>query len=400
MSYDVAIVGAGPAGLAFVRSLEGSGLRVASIDQLSKATLEHPPVDGRDIALTHLSVKIMQSLGAWDLIDPESVSPIHQAKVLDGQSPKTLNFDTGGQNLEALGYLVSNHLLRKALYEVVEPMECVDFHTDSLVRSVSLGDDGAEIELDDGEKIESRLVIAADNRFSLTRRQVGIGADMLDFGREAIVCWMEHEQSHDNTAFECFHYGRTLAVLPMPGNVSSIVVTARADEAEHLAHLSPEAYARDIEQRFEHRLGSMQMIGERHRYPLVGVHARQFVKRRFALVGDAAVGMHPVTAHGFNLGLSGQDILAQQVRKAAEQGRDIGGMDVLKAYERKHMMVTRPLFHGTNSIVGLFTNDSAPAKLIRKAVLNVSDKLPPVKWFIREKLTTEKHGLGFPLPLF
>lgn len=400
MQYDVAIVGAGPTGLAFARSLQDSGLKVVCIEQCTETTLASPPVDGRDIALTHLSVKLLKAMDAWERIGEENVSPILKASVLDGQSPYTLDFDTQGAGLDALGYLVSNHLIRRALYEVVKPMDEVTLITDYLVNNVTLDDDLARIHLEDDETIEARLLIAADNRFSLTRRMVGIGADMRDFGREAIVCWMEHEKPHGNTAFECFHYGRTLAVLPMPGNISSVVVTATSDQAEVLAHMDAEDYAHDVESRFEHRLGAMQLVGERHRYPLVGVHARHFVKHRFALIGDAAVGMHPVTAHGFNLGLSGQDLLATQIRNAAAQGRDIGSLSVLQPYERRHALVSRPLFHGTNGIVGLFTDDSAPAKLIRKAVLRASNHIPPVKWLIRDKLTTEKHGLGFPLPLF
>ena len=124
----------------------------------------------------------------------------------------------------------------------------------------------------------------------------------------------------------------------------------------------------------------------------------RFVAQRFALIGDAAVGMHPVTAHGFNLGLSGADILARQIRKALRHGRDIGADSVLASYQTRHMLDTRPLFHGTNSVVGLFTNDSFPATLLRKAVLHLSNHLPPVKWAIRNKLTSKGGLPSLPLP--
>ena len=55
----------------------------------------------------------------------------------------------------------------------------------------------------------------------------------------------------------------------------------------------------------------MRLMGERHSYPLMAVHASSFFANRCALIGDAAVGMHPVTAHGFNLGLRGQATLAR-----------------------------------------------------------------------------------------
>jgi len=142
----------------------------------------------------------------------------------------------------------------------------------------------------------------------------------------------------------------------------------------------------------------MKLIGERYSYPLVAVHANQFVKPRYALLGDAAVGMHPVTAHGFNLGLRGQETLYQEIISARKRSVDIGSLSVLKAYETKHMRVTKPLYHGTNKIVGLFTNESIPAKMARNALLRFSNNFPPIKHLIANKLTEKEadSGIGFP----
>ncbi len=139
---------------------------------------------------------------------------------------------------------------------------------------------------------------------------------MKDFSRTAIVCRMEHSVPHNQTAFECFHYGRTLAILPMTGNLSSIVVTVSSAEADSIFNMSEEAFAADIEQRLQGQLGNMKLYGRRHLYPLVAVHANKFISRRFAVIGDAAVGMHPVTAHGFNLGLRSQETLAKEIKSA------------------------------------------------------------------------------------
>jgi ubiquinone biosynthesis UbiH/UbiF/VisC/COQ6 family hydroxylase len=227
---------------------------------------------------------------------------------------------------------------------------------------------------------------------------MGIPAEMNDFGRVAIVCRMEHENPHENIAWECFHYGRTLAILPMPGNASSIVITVPASAAPGILSMDEATFNADIEERFEFRLGRMTLVGERHAYPLVAVHAKQFIGQRFALIGDAAVGMHPVTAHGFNLGLSGAELLAGEVSKAAQKQADIGAPDVLLPYQAKHRLDTLPLFHGTNTVVGLFTNDSFPATLLRKAVLHASNHLPPVKWAIRRKLTGQAGLSALPSP--
>jgi len=144
----------------------------------------------------------------------------------------------------------------------------------------------------------------------------------------------------------------------------------------------------------------MQLVSERYAYPLVGVHANKFVKPRFALIGDAAVGMHPVTAHGFNLGLRGQDTLYRAIRAAQLQGQDIGSLQVLEKYQSKHMRVTWPLYTGTNEIVSLYTNDSVPAKILRGLVLRFSNNFPPIKQMISKQLTEVGGHQEIGLPFF
>ncbi len=397
MNYDIAIIGAGPAGLSFALSLRGSGLNIVIIEKQSADELAAPGIDGRDIALTHLSRSLMQQQGSWQRIDPAQISPIEKAEVLDGDSPYTLSFDTPQDGTDALGFLVSNHLIRKAIYEEFCELDNVTLLDQSMVQQVHSDDDSALIKLASGDDINAQLIVAADTRFSATRRQMGISTDSHDFGRSAILCWMEHEISHQHTAFECFQYGRTLAVLPMPGNKSSIVTTVPSDRAAGILDMSEDDFAREVEARLNGRLGKMKQVSERFHYPLVGVHANRFCARRYALIGDAAVGMHPVTAHGFNLGLSGQDILAREIIKAQQKGEEFWSPALLQRYQQQHMLSTRPLYHGTNSIVSLFTNDSFPATLLRKAVLRLSNNLPPVKWAIQQKLMT-KHQLSAILP--
>ena len=118
LMFDVAVVGAGPAGLAFTRSLAGTGLSVALIEGQEQAALRDPAFDGREIALTHNSIRLLKSLGAWDRVPAEEISDLREARVLDGGSPFALTFDAGGA--DRLGVLIPNHLIRRALFEVVE----------------------------------------------------------------------------------------------------------------------------------------------------------------------------------------------------------------------------------------------------------------------------------------
>lgn len=391
--FDIVIIGAGPAGLSLARTLSGSSLQIAIVEMQGEATLANPPEDGRDIALTHTSEKLMHDLGMWAHIPQDQIGTIRDAKVVNGKSPFALHFDSTGSSADYLGRIVPNHLIRQSAYNVVKDQDNVTLLCDAEVTSVETNSTEGRVGLKDGTSLRAALVVAADSRFSGTRRKMGIPANSLDFGRVVIVCEMEHELSHNDTATECFHLDQTLAILPMYGHKSSVVVTLPSASAEAAMNMEPQAFADDIATRFGEALGKMTLVTKRHPYPLVGVLAKQFVATRFALVGDAAVGMHPVTAHGFNLGLSGAKLLADQIIEADRNLTDIGATAGLKRYEAAHRRVVLPLYHGTNALVKLYTDTSMPARILRDAALRVGSFLPPVKKRILHQLThIERHA--------
>ncbi|MCF6289075.1 MAG: 5-demethoxyubiquinol-8 5-hydroxylase UbiM [Proteobacteria bacterium] len=390
--FDIAIVGGGPAGLSVANSLSASGLNIVVLELQDLDSIKNPQPDGREIALTHLSLKIMKNLGIWQNIPDENISYIKKAHVVDGDSDYTLEFDTENTNIEELGYMVPNFSIRKACYDAVIDKSNVTILNKQRVTSILASEKSSIVCLENGEQVKAKLVIGADSRFSATRRMMGIAADMHDFGRSALVCRMSHEKPHNQTASECFHYERTLAVLPLNNNVSSIVITLKSPDAAHVLAMTDEEFNQDTADRFGNKLGAMKLVGKRFNYPLVATYANKFYAQRFALIGDAAVGMHPVTAHGFNLGLRSADTLTELIINANNKGEDIASARLLRRYNRKHRNVSRPLYLGTNGIVGLFTNDKPFAKILRKGVIRAGNRIPPLKKFITNQLTEEKNG--------
>jgi ubiquinone biosynthesis UbiH/UbiF/VisC/COQ6 family hydroxylase len=384
---DVTIIGAGPAGLSLAIALADAGLGITVVEQLPQTVLADPSPDGREIALTHRAVDILRSLGMWQRFPDGDISPIREARVIDGKSPHFLGFDTRGTQQTELGYLVPNNIIRKAAFEVASAMPAIKIISGVAVSDVTTMSGAAEVRLADGRVLSAPLMVAADSRFSDARRRMGIGADMRDFGRTVIVCRLSHEQPHEGIAHECFHYGRTLAVLPLNGLMSSAVITLSADQANAMMQIPAAEFGKLVSEQFGSRLGAMQLVGKRHSYPLVAVYAQRFVAHRFALLGDAAVGMHPVTAHGFNCGLYGVESLTRAVRGARAAGRDIGSTAVLNRYQSEHRRATRPIYLGTNVLVSLFTDDQMPARFVRTAVLRLANRLPPLKAGITRQLT-------------
>lgn len=385
MNCDIIIVGSGPAGLSLASSLEGSGLRVVILEKQSLDYIENPKPDGREIALTHTSQEILQNLGVWEFINPENISTITSAKVLDEGDSTSLDFVSNKQ--DKLGYLVSNYQIRKGLYEKVKNLENVEIITENEVKNLEKDEHGITVCLEN-QQINAKLLVAADSRFSSLRRKFSINTQMRDYGKTMFVVNMSIEHPHNGCAIERFDYDKTIALLPMRGNKASFVLTVENQTAQHWLSLSDEEFGKKASALFNFEFGNMAQIGERHFYPLMGVFANSFIAQRFALLGDAAVGMHPVTAHGFNLGLKGADILAKEIKNAHQHHIDIGDRYALKRYENNHIKLSKIIYFGTNIVIDIFTGNTPMKKFIRTSAIKVANFLPPVKKAIVHHLTS------------
>ncbi|QPF73336.1 5-demethoxyubiquinol-8 5-hydroxylase UbiM [Roseateles sp. DAIF2] len=375
------IVGGGPVGLSLACLLADAGLPSRVLEAQPLAALADPPEDGREIALTQRGIAILQRLGAWQDLAPEECHPLRRARVFNGAQADSLLFEAGSE----LGTLVPNHALRRVAHAGARRRaELVELRGEARVMALELGPEGAAVTLADGERLQTPLVVAADSRFSALRRLAGIPCEMLDFGRSVQLARIEHERPHEDQALECFHHGHTMAWLPLGGrspHLSSLVLTLPADLAETLRGLDDARWLDWVQAHAQGRLGRLRLAGPRHQYPLVATYAQRFASGRFALAGDAAVGMHPVTAHGYNFGLYGA------ARLAEELGRRGNVEQALARYAEGHRRDTQLIYRGTNTVVKLFTDERAPARLLRRGVLDLAQRLPPLKRLITAQLT-------------
>jgi len=391
---DVAIVGAGPAGLCLAAALDGMGLEIGIFDAGERERLAEPAQDGREIALTHASRELLERIGVWQRLPADEISPLRDAAVFDGESarPMRISHQDGGRDF--LGWLVANQQIRKAAFAAANEQTGVDLETGVAVDGTEPGDGCRRILLADGRTIEARLVIAADSRFSNLRRIAGIGARMRDFGRSMLVARVEIERDHEQVAWEWFGYDRTMALLPLNGRLASAVITLAHARARRLAEMDEEQFNAEVTELYRGRLGGMTLSAERHVYPLIGVWPDRLVAERLAVAGDAAVGMHPVTAHGFNLGLTGIGLLARELTGAGRDG--IADPARLAAYQRHHRRASLPLYLATAAIVGLYTDPRLPTRVLRRMALRLANRLPPFRHAVARRLIGET---GLPRPL-
>ncbi|MBA1143094.1 5-demethoxyubiquinol-8 5-hydroxylase UbiM [Mesorhizobium neociceri] len=378
-SFDIIVVGAGPVGLSFAASLARSKLKVALVEAQAREKLENPAFDGREIALTHASIRILRELGAWDIIPASDKSPLQGARVLNGSSAFALRFDSLSGSGQPLGVLVPNCRIRDALFKII----CLQDHARLLcghsVVNATNSNQGAVITLSNGRQLTARLLVAADSRLSTTRDLLSIDADVNWLGHSMLICRVSHERAHHQIAIEWFDHHQTIAMLPLAEGVSSLLLTLSTNEADRLLAFDDDLFLAELTKRCGRRLGNLALASDRHRYPLVTTWAHRFCAPSVALIGDAAIGMHPVTAHGFNIGLCSQKQLAYRILTAYRDGRDIADPDMLRRYESYLRLSAGPLYHATNILVGLYSSERPAARLARHLGLRFAQHLPLVR---------------------
>ena len=385
---DIAVIGAGPIGLAMARALAGLEKSTVLIDPASAKELAQPRDDGREIALTHASRALLEQLGVWAHLPPADIFPLRLAQVMDGHSSFALRFGVDPIQEQDLGWLVPNSHLRRASWRAIQSQPNLSLQMGRTLEQVHCSRDGAVLQLSDGQLYRARLLVVADGRRSPTRQRLGVGAHMRQFGQQMLLCRMQLEHSDAYTALEWFQYGQTLAILPLSKPLASVVMTLPPDRIEQLLIADEHDFNQQVTQLYQRRFGRMQLAGARHVSPLLVSYAQTFCRHRVALIGDAAVGMHPMTAHGYNFGLRSVARLVGRLRYALHAQQDIGDLAHLAGYARQHRLATYPLYQATLSIARLYDCHTPAIRCVRAGLLRAAQWTKPFRHAVATQLTT------------
>ncbi|MBR9764279.1 MAG: 2-octaprenyl-6-methoxyphenyl hydroxylase [Rhodobacteraceae bacterium] len=386
---DLLIVGGGLNGPALALAAARAGLSSTVIDALPRAELEGARFDGRAYALALASVRLLRAIGVWDAV-AENSQPMLDIKVSDGRagegpSPFFLHFDHAEIEEGPMGHMIEDRYLRRALLEAVEAAPQVTLLNEAQVVGQQTGPDGASITLASGEVLRGKLVVGCDGKRSGTAARAGIRRHGWGYGQTALVCAIAHEKPHEGVAHQFFMPPGPLAILPLPGNRSSIVWSERDTTAQAINALPEGDYLAALRPRFGDFLGEISLEGARFTYPLGLSVCERFSDWRLALVGDAAHGMHPIAGQGLNAGMRDVAALAQVLREARAHGEDIGALDVLHRYQEWRRFDTGTLALATDLTNKLFSNDNPLLRATRDLGLGLVNRLPGLRrTFIRE----------------
>jgi len=383
-TLDVVIGGGGMVGLSLGLALARGGLRVAVTDPVAQDEALDAAFDGRVSALAFASVRMFKALGVWEGLSGHA-QPIEDILVTDAAlgaapSPFSLHFDH--RELGApLGFIAENRHIRAALYAAAQGADNLRLIAPAALVGLATTPGAIEARLADGTALKASLAVGADGRGSLLRETMGIGVVAWSYPQAGIVATVHHQRPHKGVAYEHFLPSGPFAILPLPGNRSSLVWTEREDIAPTMMKLPQADFDAEIARRFGAHLGGTQAEELRWSYPLRFHLARAYVKPRFALAGDAAHGIHPIAGQGLNLGLKDAAALADVVLDAAMLGLDPGGIDVLSRYERWRRFDSFTMALAMDGLNRLFSNDIAPLRVARDLGLGIVDKVGPLRRF-------------------
>ncbi|WP_335947759.1 UbiH/UbiF/VisC/COQ6 family ubiquinone biosynthesis hydroxylase [Salipiger bermudensis] len=386
---DILIVGGGLNGPALALAAAKAGLKSIVIDALPEASRTQEDFDGRGYALALSSVRMLDNLGLWERLEPNA-QPMREIKVTDGRVGDAqvflgLHFDSAEIEEGPMGQMVEDRYLRRALLEAMEANPLVEQRAGETVIAQETGPGGISVTLASGETLRARLLVGADGRRSGTAARTGIRRTGWGYGQTALVCAIAHEKPHHGVAHQFFMPPGPLAILPLPGNRSSIVWSETEAQARAINALPDDQYLEVLRPRFGDFLGEISLAGKRFVYPLNLTLANSFIAERLALVGDAAHGMHPIAGQGLNAGLRDVAALAHVLSHAQMRGEDIASPLVLARYQQWRRFDTASLAAATDLFNRLFSNDSALLRFGRDLGMAAINAVPGLRrGFIRE----------------
>ncbi|CRL12545.1 2-octaprenyl-6-methoxyphenol hydroxylase [Phaeobacter italicus] len=395
---DILIVGGGLNGPALALALAQTGHTVTLIDALPRDARAREDFDGRSYALALASQKLIDQIGVWDAVAGQA-QPMLEIKVTDGRagqgpSPFFMHFDHAEIEEGPMGYMIEDRYLRRALRDAMEAEPAITLVDEQTVIAQDADATGVTVTLASGDSLRGRLLVGADGRRSGTAERAGIKRTGWDYGQTALVCAIEHDRPHNGIAHQFFMPPGPLAILPLPGNRSSIVWSERSDRAAAIQSLDEESYLSILRPRFGDFMGDIRLAGDRFTYPLNLTLANAFVAERLALVGDAAHGVHPIAGQGLNAGLRDVGALAEVLTEARRRGEDIASSPVLDRYQQWRRFDTASLAAATDAFNRLFSNDNPLLRLGRDIGMGVVGAIPG----LRQSFIREAAGLTGDLP--
>lgn len=373
---DAVIVGGGLVGASLACALQD--LRVAVVDDAAPADAAPAGFDSRIYAISPGNAAFLRQLGAWDRMPAGTVTPVHGMQVHGDDGDASIAFDAWDTGVAELAWIVEDRLLQHALREVLASRSGVELLAPARCEALAFGPERAALTLEDGRRLVTKLVVGADGASSFVRDRAGIVVRQRPYGYSAVVANFACGKAHGFIARQWFQGGPVLALLPLPGSHVSMVWSTHEAEAARLAALPAASLCGDVERASALAVGALTLVTPPRVFPLRRLEARESVRERLALVGDAAHVVHPLAGQGANLGFQDARVLARVLHER-EPGRDPGDRTLLRRYERERAEAILTMSATVHGLFRLFGAGGQVAGRARNAGLKLVDRAGVIK---------------------
>jgi 2-octaprenyl-6-methoxyphenol hydroxylase len=348
---------------------------------------------GRALALMYGSKRVFEALGLWARL-AHIAEPVRSVMLEDRGTGTRIAYEAAAIVDHPFGYGIETRALRRLLLELALERRGIAVIAPARLVGIERGRDHIAARLDDGRCLEAALIVGADGRDSTVRARAGLDGSSRQYGQTALTFALRHDLPHDSTVREFLRPAGPLALLPIGERLSSVTWIEVTSLARQLLAGPVDALAAMLDEQIDGVLGTFRITGEPAGHPLSARRARRFVAPRIALVGDAAHGIHPIHAQGFNLAVRDVAALAEVLIEAARARRDLGGPEALMRYDRLRRADARIVAGTTDGLNALFSNDFAAARAVRGLGLSALDRMAPLKHLVMRR----GMGLSGALP--
>lgn len=375
MKVDIVIVGGGLAGLALAAALRGSRYSLAVIE----GRTPQPPagLDARIYAISPSNAEFLADIGIWRHLEMGRMQPVQRMEVF-GDTSGQIGFSAYDSGVSELAWIAESSLLHQELWETVKRQANVQLLCPARPTALEVGEAAAALQLADGRTLVADLVVAADGADSWTRQALGVDVNFKHYEQLGVVANFACAEPHRGTAFQWFRPDGILAWLPLPDKRISMVWSTPKAHGEALCALPPAELCARVAAAGQERLGALELITPAQGFPLRLMRAPRMVGSRFALLGDAAHAIHPLSGHGINLGFQDARVLAETLGQLREF-EHCGDLLALRPYERTRKEEVVALQTMTDGLQRLFAPQAAPLAWLRNTGLNLTDRLPVLR---------------------
>lgn len=386
----ILISGAGPIGLSFALGLKDSPLSIVVVDQQIRPTLELLEQDTRMIALSHRSVKFLETINIWQALKAYA-TPIESVHISEKGYATKVELFASDHNLHDFGALIPLGRLVLGMLKAIDACDNITYLDDTRLAHYEVqnvnGRDIAQCVLQVGSDKQTQefdWVIAAEGMNSHLRMLSGIESFHADYGQVAVIARARFAEPHHNMAYERFTSDGPLALLPVGSHEMAVVMIADSTDKERWQKASNETFANEVIYRIGYGLGEIEAVTDRHVWDLTMMIPKAVCKPCLTLIGNSAHSLHPIAGQGLNLGFRDCELLLPYFVAGT-----IPTLHDLARYQRERRHDVVKVVGATDFLVRGFGIDLPGAAQIRNIALRSVNLLTPLKKRIA------KFGMGY-----